>query len=148
MLDLIILISLLGLGYFFGHKAEQNHYKRIIAKEKELIDIVVLTKTDVKNLGAETGEIVSGTIVVSIDYFKKFIASFVQFFGGRVKSYESLLDRARRDTLVKIKQQAKDGGYNAIANLKIETSSISKGQKGQIVSVEVLSYATAVKITN
>ncbi|MDD3144483.1 MAG: heavy metal-binding domain-containing protein [Candidatus Gracilibacteria bacterium] len=148
MLDLIILIILLGLGYFFGHRAEKNHYKRIIEKEKELIDIVVLTKTDVKNLNAETGEIVYGTIVVSIDYFKKFISSFVKIFGGRINAYESLLDRARRDTLVKVKQQAKDAGCNAIANLKIETSSISKGQKGQIGSVEILSYATAVKITN
>lgn len=148
MLDLIILIILLWLWYFFGHRAEKNHYKRIIEKEKELIDIVVLTKTDVKNLNAETWEIVYWTIVVSIDYFKKFISSFVKIFWWRINAYESLLDRARRDTLVKVKQQAKDAWCNAIANLKIETSSISKWQKWQIGSVEILSYATAVKITN
>ena len=63
-----------------------------------------------------------------------------------MKVYESLLDRARRDTIVKVKKQAKAAWYNAIANLRIETSSISKWNKWKIWSIEVLAYATGIKI--
>jgi uncharacterized protein YbjQ (UPF0145 family) len=43
-----------------------------------------------------------------------------------MKAYESLVDRARREAVLKVKQRAYDGGYNVIANLRLETSSISK----------------------
>ncbi len=148
MLDLIIFIWLLWTWYFFGHMAEKNHYKRIIEKEKELRDIVVIWRHEAKTLNTSWWQLVNSNIVLSIDFFKKFISWFVHFFGWRMKSYESLLDRARRDTLVQIKEKAKKAWYNAIANVRVETSSISKWKKWQIWSVEVLSYATAVNLNN
>ena len=45
-----------------------------------------------------------------------------------------------------LKEKAKKAWYNAIANLRVETSSISKWKKWSIWSVEVLSYATAVNL--
>jgi uncharacterized protein YbjQ (UPF0145 family) len=64
--------------------------------------------------------------VVSIDYFKKLMAWFVNIFGGRMKSYESLVDRARREAVLRVKEKAAADGYNCLANLRIETSSITK----------------------
>lgn len=144
MTNLIILVVLLLIWYFFWSMAEKNHYKRIIAKEKELSDITVFWKHETKLPWFEWNKLVASNIVISIDYFKKFIAGFINIFGWRMAVYESLLDRARRDTLVKIKQQAKDSWFNSIANLRIETSSISKWTKWNIWSIEVLAYATAI----
>ncbi len=146
MPELIIFIVLLITWYIFWSLAEKKHFKRIKEKEKELNEIVVLWKHDVKNLDIESWELITSNVVISIDYFKKFISWFVQFFGWRITPYESLLDRARRHTLVELKQKAKEKWLNAIANLKIETSSISKWRKWGIWSVEVLSYATAIKL--
>jgi uncharacterized protein YbjQ (UPF0145 family) len=75
--------------------------------------------------------IVEGT-VVSIDAFKKLMASFVNIFGGRMKAYESLVDRARREAVLKVKQRAGNAGCNVIVNLRLETSSISKSTKNTV----------------
>ena len=80
---------------------------------------------------------------MSVDYFKRFIAGLRNLIGGRVTSYESLLDRARREAILRMKQEAKDLGANLIFNVKFETASISKGRNNQIGAVEVYAYGTA-----
>ncbi|MDF3037266.1 MAG: hypothetical protein K0S28_2540, partial [Paucimonas sp.] len=62
--------------------------------------------------------------------------------GGPVQSYETLLDRARREAILRMKESCPDA--DQIINLRIETSSISEGAKNTVSSVEVLAYGTAV----
>ena len=127
--------------------AEQKHYKSIIARENNYKDIAILSDRDTKTMSLKWDwELFSDCTVVAIDAFKKFIAFFIGIFGGRITSYESLLDRARRESVLRIKQQAKTQWYNAIINLRIETSSISKNTKQKIGSVEALAYGTWVKL--
>lgn len=90
----------------------------------------------------------TGGTVVAIDAFKKLMAGFVNIFGGKMKAYESLVDRARREVILKVKEKAERAGYNAIVNLRIETSSISKNAKKTVGSVEALAYATAIRLPN
>ncbi len=61
-------------------------------------------------------------------------------FGGRVKSYESLLDRARREALLRLKKDAMDEGYHAVVNVRFSTSSIAQG------AAELFAYGTAVVV--
>jgi len=84
-----------------------------------------------------------GSVVISVDYFKRLLAALRNFFGGRVKSYETLLDRARREAILRMQQEAKELGANVVINIKLETASISKGRKNAIGSVEILAYGTA-----
>jgi uncharacterized protein YbjQ (UPF0145 family) len=81
--------------------------------------------------------------VISVDYFKRFLAALRNLFGGRVTSYESLLDRARRESLLRMKEQAAALGAAMVFNVKYETASISKGRGNSIGSIEVLAYGTA-----
>ena len=81
-------------------------------------------------------------MVVSVDYFKRFIAGLYLFFGGRVTSYEPLLDRARREAILRMKESCPEAAQ--IINLRVETSLISKGAKNKIGSVELLAYGTAI----
>lgn len=87
--------------------------------------------------------LVAGNVVVSIDYFKKISAGLRNILGGRVSAYESLVERARREAILRMKEEARDIGADAIFNVKLETSSITKGAKGQVGAVEVLAYGTA-----
>jgi uncharacterized protein YbjQ (UPF0145 family) len=88
-------------------------------------------------------QLVIGSVVVSIDYFKRFLAGLRNLFGGRVTAYETLLDRARREALLRMKEQAEAAGAKLVFNVKYETSSISKGRKDTVGSVEMLAYGTA-----
>jgi uncharacterized protein YbjQ (UPF0145 family) len=92
--------------------------------------------------------LVHGSAVISIDYFKRLLATLRNIVGGNVKSYESLVDRARREAILRMKEQALAKGARMIVNLRLETSTIgnSANRKGSIGSVEVIAYGTAVTL--
>ena len=86
----------------------------------------------------------AGSVVVSIDYFKRFVAALRNIVGGSVGSYETLVDRARREAVLRLKESAK--GANIVVNVRVETSSIgaSADRRSSVGSVEALAYGTAI----
>lgn len=144
MYDLIIFVILLGMGYFFGRAAENRHFKSIIKREQTLKDIIAVnSRVPPMDQGPLSSTLVSGSVVISVDYFKRFLAGLRVLIGGRVTSYESLLDRARREAILRMKQQARDLDATMVFNTKLETASISKNARGAIGSIEVVAYGTA-----
>lgn len=141
--DVIVFLTLLALGYGFGRHAEKSHYKSIIEREKQLNRIpAVVTKIPPTDKAYAT-QLVSGSVVISVDYFKQFIAGLRNLVGGRVTSYESLLDRARREAILRMKQEAAQLGASYVFNVKLETSRISQHDRNGLGTVEVLAYGTA-----
>jgi len=144
MYDLIILIVLLALGYGFGRRSESKHYASIIEREKHLNKIpVIASRIPPHGNPNYDSQLVTGSVVISIDYFKRFIAGLRNLVGGRVSSYETLVDRARREAILRMKEEAKKLNAEMVFNIKLETASIHKGRRNGIGSVEVLAYGTA-----
>ncbi|WP_299196989.1 YbjQ family protein [uncultured Amphritea sp.] len=143
MTNLIIFLLLMTLGYLVGQVAEKKHYKSIIQREKRLSGLPTIASRFPPTDRLFDQSLVMGNTVISVDYFKRFIAALRNLLGGRVTSYESLLDRARRESLLRMKQQAEAMGAEYVFNVKYETASISKGRNNAIGSVEVLAYGTA-----
>lgn len=132
------------LGYVFGRLAEQRHYRSIL--EREEVWVKLPTTSNKRVMGSHPdinrSQFVSGNVVISIDYFKRILAMLRGFFGGNVQAYETLVDRARREAILRMKESCPEA--NQIINLRVETSSIYKGGGNQIGSVEVLAYGTAI----
>lgn len=145
MENLIIFLVLLVLGYVFGRLLENGHYKSIRLREATLRRRipVIASKHVPKDVTIAETQLVTGNVVISVDYFKKMIAALRNIVGGRVTSYETLIDRARREAVLRMQEQANDLGAFMVFNVKLETSSISKGARDAIGSVEVLAYGTA-----
>ena len=144
LIQLIFFLILLTLGYVFGKIAEKKHYRSIMEREEQWAQIpttsgrrVLGTDREVKGV-----KLATGSVVISVDYFKRILAGLRNIFGGNVQSYETLVDRARREAVLRMKESCPKA--DQIINLRLETSSISKGNKNQIGSVEVLAYGTAV----
>lgn len=145
--DLFIFLSLLLLGYTCGTIAEKRHYKSILRRERELVKLMVVNAEGRFAEGAvREAFLVNGSTVVSNDYFKRLLAILRNIFGGRVKAYESLIDRARREAILRMKEEAHARGAHMIVNLRLETSTIgrSANKKKKIGSIETLAYGTAV----
>lgn len=144
MVELIIFITLLGLGYFFGQWNESRHYNSLIQRERIFNTIpAIATKKITAEFSQFETQMVTGNVVISVDYFKRFLAGLRMMFGGPVLSYETLIERARREAILRMKEQAKKIHAHSVFNIKMETASISKGQRDSIGSVEVLAYGTA-----
>lgn len=144
MEQLIIFAILLSLGYFFGRHAEKKHFKSIIEREKYWLKIPTTSSKHVLEDDRKIShcQLANGSMVVSVDYFKRILAKLRNFFGGNVQSYETLIDRARREAVLRMIESCPDA--DQVINLRLETSSITKGNGKQIGSVEVLAYGTAV----
>lgn len=146
-LNLLLFVALIAVGYFVGSAVERKHYASIVQRERETLSFPVVTAEAFFADGrVKESFMVSGSVVISIDYFKRLLGNLRNIFGGRVKAYESLLDRARREAVLRMKEQARDKGGEMITNLRMETSTLTgaANQWGQIGSVEVIAYGTAV----
>lgn len=92
----------------------------------------------------EHSELVYGSVVVSVDYFKRVLMAFRQIFGGEIKSYAPLLDRGRREALLRMKEAAPDA--DIFVNCRLETSSIANSNRQNSLScVEIIAYGTAIR---
>lgn len=139
--NILLPLGLLLVGYFVGQILEKRHYASIRSREKELQSVVALTTRYVpQGVQTSSASLVTGAVVVSSDYFKTFVAGFRNLLGGRFRSYETLLDRARREALLRLKLDAKAKGSVLVLGVRYQTTQIS-GSKTP--SVEVLAYGTA-----
>ena len=146
-MDFIILITLIAIGYFGGTWAEKRHYRSIEQREKSYLHLPAITvkNIDVDDAKVQQAKLVYGSAVISIDYFKRILAGLRNIFGGNVKSYESLIDRARREALLRMKEMA--AGSAMIVNVRIETSTIGKNaHKKSVGCLEAIAYGTALFI--
>ncbi|MGH1486393.1 MAG: YbjQ family protein [Cellvibrionaceae bacterium] len=143
MYDLIVVFILLVLGYAFGQAAEKKHFRSLIKREGKYSNLLTFAKRfPLLSEGDQNAQLVGGNVVISVDYFKRFVAALRNLIGGRVTVYESLLERARREAILRMKEDARKRGLNTIVNVKLETSSITKGTKNQVGAVEVYAYGT------
>ena len=143
----IPLLLLIGT-YLIGSAVERSHYREIRIRESRSRRFpTVNLRTPPKSWNIVGAEMVTGNVVISIDYFKRFLAGLRMLVGGRVTSYESLLDRGRREAILRLKEAAFERGYNAVINVRLETSRLaSSNRKGEgTAGVEILAFGTAVK---
>jgi len=142
--QLIIFAVLISLGSFFGRHAEKKHYRSIMEREKHWLRMPTTASKNILegDRQVDKTQLVTGSVVVSVDYFKRMLAGLRNVFGGAVQSYETLIDRARREAVLRMKESCPDA--DQVINLRLDTSSITKGRGRQIGSIEVLAYGTAV----
>ncbi|MCR9106456.1 MAG: YbjQ family protein [Gammaproteobacteria bacterium] len=144
LIQLGVFLVLLALGYFFGRSAESRHYRSIREREDELRRIVVISqRLPPPSLLRHDAALVCGNVVVSVDYFKTVAAALRGLIGGNLTAYESLLDRARREAILRLQSAAAELGAEVVINLKFETSRVSGTAGRGLGSVEVLAYGTA-----
>lgn len=143
MWDIALFVTLVVIGYGVGRVLEARHYRSIRAREQELRDIMVFASRFPPTLEPLRQNLVAGSVVISTDYFKRVVAGLQSIIGGRLKSYESLLDRARREAILRMKAEARGLGSTMIVNVKFQTFSIPGRKPGSLVGVEMLAYGTA-----
>ncbi len=147
MYDLLFFLALIVVGYVAGTLTEKRHYRSIRRREEAFLPLpaVTIKTVDYPEEKVKSAELVYGSAVISIDYFKRILAGLRNIFGGTVKSYESLIDRARREALLRMKEMAADA--TVIVNVRIETATIGrKANKKGVGCLEAIAYGTALTL--
>jgi len=134
----------LMIGYSAGAIAEKRHYRSIINRERAYLHLraVTLKSPPYEIDTIASAQLVYGTAVISVNYAIRILAWIRNLFGGTIKSYESLLDRACRESMLRMKEMAKEASM--IINVRVETSTIGNTtNKNGITCLEAISYGTA-----
>ena len=83
MIELIIAVVLLGSGLFVGRYLEAKHYRSIKAREAKFFQQPAITGEFYdEEYEIASCEVVVGSVVVSIDRFKRFLAGWKLLLGG------------------------------------------------------------------
>lgn len=148
-IQLGIPLLLLLAAYVSGSWVERRHYRTIRSRERrwQRLPAITFRSTPARWQVEESG-LVTGSVVVSVDYFKRFLAGLRNLVGGRVKSYETILDRARREAVLRLKADAIERGFNAVINVRLETTRMANARSGGkgTAGLELLAYGTGLKL--
>ncbi len=148
-MDLIIGLGvfavLMLVGWIFGGISERRHFEQLRARENELRGVLIFNESRPSaDLAAREGRLVAGSVVIAEDYFKRFAAGLRSLFGGRLTAYESLVDRGRREAILRMKQEAHSLGAKMVFNVRIETSTLTDTSNPKAMfSAEFIAYGTA-----
>jgi uncharacterized protein YbjQ (UPF0145 family) len=136
-----IFLTLLALGFFVGRMIESRHYASIRKRERALQDVLAFAaRFPPDRVTPQHAFLVTGTVVVSADYFKTFVAGLRNLIGGRFRGYETLMERARREAMLRLKSEARRRSSTLVVCVRFETTSLSSGYAP---SMEVFAYGTA-----
>lgn len=141
LLGLWITLGLILLGFVVGRIRESRHLADLDRREAAVASVVVVdVKTLPPGIDAADGALVMGEVVIAADYFKTFAAGLRAIIGGEVRSYQTMLSRARREAKLRMIEQAQRLGSDLVVNVRMEWSAVGP----QLPSAEIFCYGTAV----
>ena len=138
-------VFLIMLGLFVGGLTERRHLKSLRRREQDFSTLLV---TQVKFFPlAQPGNqpmMVVAEVVIASDYLKSFLAKFHNLIGGEVKSFQTMLVRARREAILRLLNQAREQGYDALCNVRLETADIGgNSAMSRVAMVAIIASGTA-----
>tara|TARA_Y100000768_G_scaffold260696_1_gene198554 strand:+ start:710 stop:1207 length:498 start_codon:yes stop_codon:yes gene_type:complete len=149
-----ILISLLFpfLSWAIGRWYQDRLMNALLVKEKQQGNMLqsdqhLSTQSLMTTMTAESSTLLHVSICVGPSMGQIFFMWCKGVFGGRLHSYDVVLDYGRREALLRLNQQAKDLGCSSMVNIRIETSTVSfaKNDRSNTSSVEFLAFATGIR---
>lgn len=129
---LVVFLFMIGLG-LLGFVRERMHFSNLQRREEETADVLVTQLKSFPNAitGGLPPKMIVVEVVIATDYLKNFIGGIRKIFGGRIGTYSAIMERARREALLRIVEQAREQGYNAVCNVRIQTADVGGSTMAQ-----------------
>lgn len=142
-------VVLMIVGYTAGTATERKHLASLLTREQGLRhmpafpgDYRAVLEPDDRIASAQ---MVTGEVCLTDDFFREFCGNLKNFFGGNLRTHEVLLERARREAILRLKERAQ--GADLIANLRLETSMLNEDTgKKATTALQVIAYGTAITL--
>ena len=139
-------LLLVLVGLVAGSWLEARHFEDIRRREAAFRGMLTITfETLPPGWRVEACGLATGSAVVSMDYFKRLLAGLRSLVGGRLRAVEPLLERGRREAVLRMQEQAAANGFEAIINVRLETAQLDTTGRASIAAIEMLAYGTAVR---
>ena len=137
-------LILLVVTFLIGRFVERRHMRDLERRESDYAQIITTnTKRYTPPGRIVSAQFVHGEVVVGSDHFKTTVTAIRKFFGGNLRSVESLMLRARREALLRLLEEAYALGATHVINIRYESSSIGHAK---MIAAEAHAYGTAVRV--
>lgn len=131
-----------------GRLIASSHRRSIEAREAAYRSRISVTNLKQPSEGVKVldSTLVTGSVILAADKFAAVVAHLKKIVGGRIGIIERVVERARREAVLRAIEKALEFGADTLINVRLETSTVfrSRGNKGSPL-VEILAYATALK---
>lgn len=145
---ILTLVPLVVCGLIIGRSIEKRHFANLESREFTHQNVLVTQlKSFPKAIAADAQPtVVMAEVVIGSDYLKTWLSAWRNLFGGEMKSFQKLTERAKREVKLRLIEEALDRGYNAICNVRISSADIggnTSGQKTKMPMAAVIATGTA-----
>jgi len=135
-------VSVGVIGWLIATWLERRHFKSLGEREISLQDISVNTAKRISSCEPEGVTLLIGSVVVAHDYFRTLIIFLRRLIGGNIKPYEKLVERGRREALIRLKEEAELRGIDKVINIRFTTNAVT----GRFLhAIEMVAYGTGVR---
>ena len=132
------------VGWAVATWFERRHFREMDEREVVLDDITLSTLKNVNSGISDEVMLLTGSVVISHDYFRTLLIIIKKIIGGNIFAYERLINRARREAIIRLKEEARVQGMNKIINIRFGSALV--GPKF-LTAIEMVAYGTGVKTT-
>lgn len=148
-IEVFVVGLLLILGLLAGTIVEDRHLASLDRREDEVRGMRVCNLRSFPGAAPAGPQptLVVGVAVISSDFFRTFMMKLKNIIGGRLGYFERLCDRGRREAYLRMLDEARHAGFDAVCNVRFDTADIvGAGERGNAVAtVVVLASGTAYK---
>lgn len=153
IIGLCVPVVLISIGLTIGRLVERRHLRCIAVRRAALSHMLV---SDLRSFPGHADGAVHGPVpqlimaeaVIAADYLKSLLAALRKIVGGELRSYQSLMHRAREEAMLRVMEQAQSLGYDAVCNVRLYTTDIAgavvhSGRRQKAAFCSVICSATA-----
>ncbi len=126
LIGLLISVVVILVGLCAGKATEKKHLASLAQREADLADIRLDSFKQPLTLSAEphTPTLVCGDAVIASDAFKSWASGLRNLFGGEAKNFGLLYQRSRREATLRMLEEARRQGFDAVCNLRYDSVDI------------------------
>ena len=136
-------VGAIGLaGWLIASWFERHHLRSLSDREATLQHIRINTSKHHGPCEPEACTLLIGSVVVAHDYFRTLIIVIRRFIGGNISPYERLVQRGRREALIRLKEEADLRGIDKVINIRFGTTTVA----GRFLhAIEMVAYGTGIR---
>jgi uncharacterized protein YbjQ (UPF0145 family) len=145
LVDLAVLAVVLAVAAIAGKLVERRHLRSLRDREANCRD---LTVTNLPPPGPAFPDLpprlVTAEVVLAVDALTAFVTRLRKHLGGRLEPHRRLLERARREAVLRLLEAAREAGYGAVTNLRVTAIDLGGRERGGLMTrVGIVATATA-----
>lgn len=151
LIALVISAVVIVVGLIAGKATEKRHLASLGQREAELAHVWVTTLRQPHGVSPapHTPALACGEAVIASDAFKSWATGLRNIFGGEAKNFGRLYSRARREATLRMLEDARRQGFDAVCNVRHISTDIGgnaerPAKKGMPMAT-CIAYGTAYK---